>query len=119
MAKSKAKVKSEEFPEQAPETIPTILAPTHLLQLEVGEREIQKCKLAMAVEEQALRNMLLSQELLRLNIEKQKTVLASKSVEYDASKSRYSTLKVEIFEIYKLTEDKFGYNPHTGAILNT
>lgn len=108
MAKTKKKIiESEE----------KFLSPDHLLGLEVGTRDIENAKLNMALEEQNLQNMLLTEVILKSRIEKQKQLLQSKAKEYEISKEKYQKLKVALFQEYNLDGDKFGYDTQTGLLI--
>jgi hypothetical protein len=126
MAKSKSKkpaiipeVKEEAVVQQEPSFFGDeglFLNPDHLLHIECLQRDMENFKLRMALEEQALQNMTLTMEILKSRIEKQKIVLQSKAKEYESSKEKYHALKQDIFKIYNLPGDKFGYDPSTGKI---
>lgn len=113
MAKSKAKktisvAQTEQY-----------LSPDDLLKCETLTRDITNAKLAMHLEEQALRNMLLESELLKIKIEKQKELLALKSSLYDRSKNIYNSYVGEMWPKYGIDPqaEKIGYDDTTGKII--
>lgn len=110
MAKTKKKEIVQESEEKA-------LSPAHLLEIETLQRDVQNAKLLMALEEQSLQNMILTESLLKLKIEKQKTLVQFKAKEHELAKEKYNSLKASMFTEYNLTGDNFGYDTKTGKIV--
>ena len=94
-----------------------ILNDSELRTIEVSVLETQNAKLIMGNEEQVLRNYLLEFELLKVKIEKQKTVVADRDVRYKNKSQSYDTTMKGICEKYDVNKSKFGYNPDTGEII--
>lgn len=109
----------ESSPEAQQESGEKHLAASDLLTLECTQRDIENFRLKMAVEEQSLQTMVLTQEILKSKIEKQKLLLQEKSREYENAKSKYGKIKAEIFEKYSLPGDNFGYDTVTGKIVQS
>lgn len=100
------------------ETLPDHLSQEHLRLLENSHKNIQIAKLEMHNEEQALQNMLLSLELLKNRIDKQKAIRAEKESLYLLENKRASNLRSEIWPVYGLKENEsISYNPETGKII--
>lgn len=119
MAKTKKKI-AEKIKEKVEEVKVQMdrLEASHLLVLEIGQRDIENSKLLMAVEEQSLKNMLLEHLLLERKIEKQKQVVAQRASAYEMEKSKFSTKKKEIWPQYGLGEnDPMGYDSVSGDIV--
>lgn len=113
---SKVETKVEEIKEVKPIAKDT-LSPDHLKYLEVFSRDTENAKLSMALEEQSLRNMLLSLELLQIKIEKQRVLLASKDQKYKISVEKFTNYKKEIWPEYGLNiSEPMGYDPISGEI---
>lgn len=94
------------------------LSPDHLRQLETIDRDIQIAKLSMAVEEQALKNLILEYNILQTKIEKQKILLMEKSKFYDNQRVMFTNFKKELWPQYGLGEASgLGYDPNTGKII--
>jgi hypothetical protein len=104
----KAEVKKE---------IPGVLHPDHLLQLEVKSRDIENAKLHMAIEEQALKNMMLELHILQRKVEDQKQLLKQKAIFYETNVKQFQQLKSELWPIYGFGQNEgLGYDPATGTI---
>ena len=86
---SKVETPLQEVKEVKP-VIKDTLSHEHLKYLEVFSRDTENAKLSMALEEQSLRNMLLSLELLQIKIEKQRVLLASKDQKYKISVEKFT-----------------------------
>jgi flagella basal body P-ring formation protein FlgA len=120
---AKTKIKKEIKIETKVEDIQQVeekdfLTQDHLLALETGHRDIETSRLMMAVEEQALRNMVLEHTLLSIKIEKQKEVLKDKSRVYENEKLKFNQVKKEIWNIYGVNENVgLGYDSKTGKIV--
>lgn len=113
---SKVETKVEGIKEVKPISKDT-LSPDHLKYLEVFSRDTENAKLSMALEEQSLRNMLLSLELLQIKIEKQRVLLASKDQKYKISVEKFTNYKKEIWPEYGLNiSEPMGYDPISGEI---
>lgn len=112
--------KVENTLQEAKEVKPVIkdtLSHEHLKYLEVFSRDTENAKLSMALEEQSLRNMLLSLELLQIKIEKQRILLASKDQKYKISVEKFTNYKKEIWPEYGLNiSEPMGYDPISGEI---
>lgn len=94
------------------------LHPSHLLLLEVSQRDIENAKLRMATEEQALRNMILEGQLLNIKIEKQKQLLQSLSRAFESEKEKFTSHKKDIWPQYGFKEDEgLGYDSISGKIV--
>lgn len=95
------------------------LSPQDLLKCETLSRDIQNSKLAMGVEEQYLKNLLLESELLKFRIEKQKMQLLEKSKLYEGSKLIYNSYVAEMWPRYGIDKDatSVGYDDITGKIV--
>lgn len=97
--------------------IKSTLDPEHLKEIEVQGRDLENAKLRMAVEEQALQNMVLSAQLLQNKIEKQKQLVSSTANIYENVKNKFDAYKKGIWPLYGLKENEgMGYDPLTGEI---
>jgi len=113
---SKVETSLQEVKEVNP-VIKDTLSHEHLKYLEVFSRDTENAKLSMALEEQSLRNMLLSLELLQIKIEKQRILLASKDQKYKISVEKFTNYKKEIWPEYGLNiSEPMGYDPISGEI---
>ena len=113
---SKVETPLQEVKEVKP-VIKDTLSHEHLKYLEVFSRDTENAKLSMALEEQSLRNMLLSLELLQIKIEKQRILLASKDQKYKISVEKFTNYKKEIWPEYGLNiSEPMGYDPISGEI---
>jgi len=113
---SKVETPLQEVKEVKP-VIKDTLSHEHLKYLEVFSRDTENAKLSMALEEQSLRNMLLSLELLQIKIEKQRVLLASKDQKYKISVEKFTNYKKEIWPEYGLNiSEPMGYDPISGEI---
>ena len=113
---SKVETPLQEVKEVKP-GIKDTLSHEHLKYLEVFSRDTENAKLSMALEEQSLRNMLLSLELLQIKIEKQRILLASKDQKYKISVEKFTNYKKEIWPEYGLNiSEPMGYDPISGEI---
>lgn len=108
MAKTKKKIADSEE---------KYLSMDHLMQLETVSRDVENSKLNMALEEQNLQNMILTEVILKSRIERQKQLLQSKSKEYEIAKEKYQKLKLSMFQEYNLEGDNFGYDTKNGLII--
>ena len=123
-SKIKRKLKTEskvETPLQEVKEVKPVIKDTlsheHLKYLEIFSRDTENAKLSMALEEQSLRNMLLSLELLQIKIEKQRILLASKDQKYKISVEKFTNYKKEIWPEYGLNiSEPMGYDPISGEI---
>ena len=123
-SKIKRKLKTEskvETPLQEVKEVKPVVKDTlsheHLKYLEVFSRDTENAKLSMALEEQSLRNMLLSLELLQIKIEKQRILLASKDQKYKISVEKFTNYKKEIWPEYGLNiSDPMGYDSISGEL---
>lgn len=123
-SKIKRKLKTEskvETPLQEVKEVKPVIKDTlsheHLKYLEVFSRDTENAKLSMALEEQSLRNMLLSLELLQIKIEKQRILLASKDQKYKISVEKFTNYKKEIWPEYGLNiSDPMGYDSISGEL---
>jgi hypothetical protein len=116
ITESKVETSTQEVKEVKPE-IKDTLSHEHLKYLEVFSRDTENAKLSMALEEQSLRNMLLSLELLQIKIEKQRILLASKDQKYKISVEKFTNYKKEIWPDYGLNiSEPMGYDPISGEI---
>lgn len=106
----------EESVEEKP-TFPDVLAANHLLQLETLIREVEIRRLNLAVEEQDLKNLLLSLEVLQNKIEKQRIKVQGATNKYDGAKQSYIGFKAELWPKYGFSADApMAYNPLSGII---
>lgn len=113
---SKVETPLQEVKEVKP-VVKDTLSHEHLKYLEVFSRDTENAKLSMALEEQSLRNMLLSLELLQIKIEKQRILLASKDQKYKISVEKFTNYKKEIWPEYGLNiSEPMGYDPISGEI---
>lgn len=94
------------------------LSPEDLLQLETISRDVENAKLLLNLEEQSLRNMLLEEALIKVNIEKQRQVVANRDQRYKLLNDRFTINKKEIWSSYGIGEKEgLGYDPKTGKIV--
>lgn len=104
----------------APKELPSALHPDHLLQLEVKSRDIENAKLHMALEEQALKNMMLELSILQRKVEDQKILLKQRAIFYDNTVKQFQQLKSELWPQYGFGQNEgLGYDPATGVIHRT
>lgn len=117
---SQEEIKESKEEKEVSQEIKNFLAPEHLLQIEVGQRDIENSRLLMAVEEQSLKNMTLELEILTQKIEKQKIVLRQRQFAYDNMVKQFRKLKGDLWPVYGLKDEEgMGYNPTTGEIVRS
>ena len=92
------------------------LTPDHLRQVEVLGLEVENTRLRMLVEEQALRNIHLEQDILKNRAEKQQAETLKRQTEYVHLRSRRSSFIVDLGEIYNF-KGKLAYDSDTGEII--
>jgi 2-polyprenyl-6-methoxyphenol hydroxylase-like FAD-dependent oxidoreductase len=90
-----------------------ILSPDEHRAVEKMPLVIENAKLLMALEEQALKNMLLELRLLEQKIEKQKIIVSERHSRYNSEKERYGLVIGDIMKSHKLDSEKFSYNNDT------
>lgn len=102
---------------EKPKELPAALSPDHLLQLEVKSRDIENSKLHMALEEQALKNMMLELHILQRKVEDQKLLLKQRAIFYENNIKQFQQLKSELWPQYGFGQTEgLGYDPATGVI---
>lgn len=91
---------------------------SHLLRVETLQRDVINARLAMAVEEQALKNMALELKILENDIEKKKILVSSKAQKYEIEKQKLENLKRDLFKEYGFKENEnLAYNAEDGKII--
>jgi hypothetical protein len=94
-----------------------ILSQQEQIAVQVSPLEVQNAKLLMAIEEQALKNMVLELEMLSLKIDKQKARVGTLANKYESAKAIYTGTMSDIMKNHGLPSDKFSYNTNTGEII--
>jgi hypothetical protein len=93
------------------------LSPDDHRQILVLPKEVENAQLLMAVEEQALKNLLLEHKLLEINIQKQKEAVVQKSSAYENMKKKYNLIIRDISNKYDLKGEHFSYDNETGKLI--
>lgn len=94
-----------------------VLSNHELLQVETSPLMVENSKLLMALEEQALANMILELKLLSSKIDKQKSRVAECGARHNHEKLKYDSTIAGIMENHGLKNAKFSYNNNTGEII--